>query len=243
MLCTANSSARHSSSPIAATRLVSQHGLPDLSPNWSLQVGAWWPGRPSAGPCVPPPRAFFRGQDPCSAGIATSGDDVEAPLAPAVHVLGASSSRPATFWYISPPPPKLMAQGGPAIPEDYRLGRAHESASPPPWRLYFTHRLISQKQSEQAHHRRLPGRLPAIARTSPNNQTGKAPSLTGLLRTSMPRLSGRFLDHLEHSPGQPHPKSRNARLAAIHSLFNRGALSPRARRPHRQRAGHTGQTG
>ena len=53
-------------------------------------------------------------------------------------------------------------------------------------------------------------------------QTGKAPSLLGFEDLDAP-LIGAFLDHLEHARGNT-TQSRNARLAAIHSLFRFAAL-------------------
>ena len=53
-------------------------------------------------------------------------------------------------------------------------------------------------------------------------RTGKQPSQLDIADLDAP-LIGAFLDHLEHDRGNS-PRTRNARLAAIHSLFRYAAL-------------------
>jgi integrase len=59
--------------------------------------------------------------------------------------------------------------------------------------------------------------------------TGKQPSKLGIADLDAPLIGG-FLDHLEHERGNS-PRTRNARLAAIHSMFSYAALR------HREHAG------
>ncbi len=94
--------------------------------------------------------------------------------------------------------------------------------SPPPWRPTSPTRLISQKRASRhtiAAYRDAFRLLLHFA----EQQTGKAPSLLGFEDLDAP-LIGAFLDHLEHARGNT-TQSRNARLAAIHSLFRFAALS------------------
>ena len=95
------------------------------------------------------------------------------------------------------------------------------SALAPTLEAYFTHRLISQKRASRhtiAAYRDAFRLLLHFA----EQQTGKAPSLLDFEDLDAP-LIGAFLDHLEHARGNT-TQSRNARLAAIHSLFRFAAL-------------------
>ena len=53
--------------------------------------------------------------------------------------------------------------------------------------------------------------------------TGRAPSALDIAQLDAPLIGG-FLDHLEHRRGNS-VRTRNARLAAIHSLFRFAALA------------------
>lgn len=53
-------------------------------------------------------------------------------------------------------------------------------------------------------------------------RTGKQPSKLGIADLDAPLIGG-FLDHLEHERGNS-PRTRNARLAAVHSTFSYAAL-------------------
>jgi integrase/recombinase XerD len=92
----------------------------------------------------------------------------------------------------------------------------------PTLEAFFTERLMTQRQAS-AHtvsaYRdtfRLLLRFAAAA-------SGKRPSLLEIEDLDA-RLVGRFLDHLEHERHNT-AQTRNARLAAIHSLFRYAALS------------------
>ena len=93
---------------------------------------------------------------------------------------------------------------------------------------YFTDRLMRATQRQPTHHRKLPGYLPP-ADAFAQRCLEKASNRTGHADLDAPFIV-RFLDHLEKDRGNS-PRSRNVRLAAIHSFFNYVALQePAARR-------------
>ena len=95
------------------------------------------------------------------------------------------------------------------------------SAVAPTLEAFFTQRLISQKRASRhtiAAYRDGFRLLLAFAQ----DRTGKAPSQLEFGDLDAPAI-GAFLDHLEHDRGNS-AQSRNARLAAIHSLFRFAAL-------------------
>jgi integrase/recombinase XerD len=95
------------------------------------------------------------------------------------------------------------------------------TALAPTLEAFFTQRLISQKRASRhtiAAYRNAFRLLLDFA----EQRTGKAPSLLDFDDLDAP-LIGAFLDHLEHARGNS-VQSRNARLAAVHSLFRFGAL-------------------
>jgi integrase/recombinase XerD len=95
------------------------------------------------------------------------------------------------------------------------------SALAPLMQAFFTDRLISQRRCSQntiAGYRTTFRLLLAFAAA----RTGKAPSTLDIADLDAP-LIGAFLDHLEHQRGNQ-IRTRNNRLAAIHSLFSYGAL-------------------
>ena len=85
----------------------------------------------------------------------------------------------------------------------------------------FHRRLATPAPGQPTHHRRLPGHVPTAARLRRRGDRQAAVRL-GLRR---PRRTGHhaFLDHLEHDRDNS-IRTRNARLAAIHSLFRYAAL-------------------
>jgi integrase/recombinase XerD len=95
------------------------------------------------------------------------------------------------------------------------------SAVAPTLEAFFTQRLISQKRAS-------PHAIAAyrdgfrLLLTFARDRTGKAPSQLEFDDLDAPAI-GAFLDHLEHERGNS-AQSRNARLAAIHSLFRFAAL-------------------
>jgi integrase/recombinase XerD len=95
------------------------------------------------------------------------------------------------------------------------------SAVAPTLEAFFTQRLISQKRAS-------PHTIAAyrdgfrLLLTFARDRTGKAPSQLEFDDLDAPAI-GAFLDHLEHERGNS-AQSRNARLAAIHSLFRFAAL-------------------
>ena len=95
------------------------------------------------------------------------------------------------------------------------------SAFAPLLQSFFTDRLIGQRGSSKntiSGYRDTFRLLLAFAAT----QTGKKPSALDIADLDAP-LIGAFLDHLEHQRGNQ-IRTRNNRLAAIHSLFGYAAL-------------------
>ncbi len=95
------------------------------------------------------------------------------------------------------------------------------TALAPTLQAFFTDRLLRQRQAS-------PHTIAAyrdtwrMLLTFTARQAGKQPSQLDLGDLDAP-LIGSFLDHLEHERGNS-PRTRNARLAAIHSLFRYAAL-------------------
>lgn len=95
------------------------------------------------------------------------------------------------------------------------------TAFAPLLQAFFTDRLITQ--------RRASGNTIAAYRDTfrlllgyIQDETGKAPAALDIGDLDATRIGG-FLSHLEHERGNS-PRTRNARLAAIHSLFSYAAL-------------------
>ena len=98
----------------------------------------------------------------------------------------------------------------------------------PTLQAFFTDRLMTQRQASPhtvAAYRDTMRLLLAFAQ----QRTGRAPAQLTLANLDA-ELIGAFLDHLEHGRGNS-ARTRNARLAAIHSLFRFAALR------HPERAG------
>ena len=95
------------------------------------------------------------------------------------------------------------------------------SALAPTLEAFFTDRLVNQRDASPhtiAAYRDTFRLLLAFAQ----QRTGKQPSPLDLDDLDAPLISA-FLDHLEHE-ARNSPRTRNARLAAIHSLFRYAAL-------------------
>lgn len=95
------------------------------------------------------------------------------------------------------------------------------TALAPTLQAFFTDRLIAQRHVSDhtvAAYRDTLRLLLAHTATT----TGKPPSTVDLADLDAPLIAG-FLDHLEHQRGNS-VRTRNARLAAIHSLFRFAAL-------------------
>ena len=95
------------------------------------------------------------------------------------------------------------------------------SALAPTLEAFFTERLMAQRRAS-------PHTIAAYRDTFclllafVERKTGKAPAKLQLEDLDAPLVAG-FLDHLEHERGNS-PRTRNARLAAVHSLFRFAAL-------------------
>ena len=109
------------------------------------------------------------------------------------------------------------------------------SALAPTLQAFFTDRLDPPAPRQPAHHRRLPRHDAAAARLRRNSRPASSRATLDLDDLDAP-LIGAFLEHLERDRGNS-VRTRNARLAAIHSLFRYArAPPPRARRADRTRA-------
>ena len=113
------------------------------------------------------------------------------------------------------------------------------TALAPTLQAFFTDRLIRQRHASPqtvAAYRDTWRLLLAFAA----RRTGRQPSQLDFADLDAP-LIGAFLDHLEHDRGNS-PRTRNARLAAIHSLFGYAALRhPEHAAIDRPRAGDPAQ--
>lgn len=96
------------------------------------------------------------------------------------------------------------------------------SALAPTLQAFFTERLIRQRHAS--------GHTIAAYRDTLRlllgyaaDRTGRAPSALDIADLDAPLIGG-FLDHLERERGNS-VRTRNARLAAIHSLFRFAALT------------------
>jgi integrase/recombinase XerD len=100
------------------------------------------------------------------------------------------------------------------------------TALAPTLQAFFTDRLAAQKNAS-------PHTVTAYRDTLrlllafTTQRTGTSPAQLQIQDVDAP-LVGAFLDHLEHQRGNS-VRSRNTRLAAIHSLFRFQALRPRRR--------------
>ena len=96
------------------------------------------------------------------------------------------------------------------------------TALAPTLQAYFTDRLVRQRHAS-------PHTIAAYRDTIrlllkfTAERTGTAPAQVDIAMLDAPLITG-FLDHLEHARGNT-ARTRNARLAAIHSLFRFAALS------------------
>ena len=97
-------------------------------------------------------------------------------------------------------------------------GAAAMTTFAPTIEAYFTERLITQRRPP--HPRRLP-RQPRMLLVFAQDRTGKAPSQLDVSDVDA-TLVGDFLTHLEHDRRNS-ARTRNTRLAAIHSLFRYAA--------------------
>lgn len=146
-----------------------------------------------------------------------TGDDVAARLPLASTWLGHVDPK-ATYWYLSAAP-ELLALAGQRR-QTHLAGRG-VSALAPTLQAFFTDRLIQQRQAS-------PHTIAAYRDTLrlflsfAGQRTGKLPSQLDIADLDAPLITA-FLDHLERDRGNS-VRTRNARLAAIHSLFRYAAL-------------------
>ena len=94
----------------------------------------------------------------------------------------------------------------------------------PTMQAFFTDRMINQKNAEPRTIRAYYRDTMRLLLTFASETTGTSPSRLDIEQLDAP-LIGAFLDHLERDRGNS-PRTRNARLAAIHSLYATRAASP-----------------
>ena len=151
----------------------------------------------------------------CHAGRLRDGADC-AHVAVAVHRMG-HSGPPRLLVFRVPGTVALAAQRVMASPRRRRFpGRPVMTLLAPSLQAFFTDRLMRQLQASDHTIRsyRATWRLLLLFAAA---QTGKAPSELDFADLSAPLITG-FLDHLEHQRGNT-VRTRNLRLAAIHSMF------------------------
>jgi site-specific recombinase XerD len=95
------------------------------------------------------------------------------------------------------------------------------SSLAPTLQAFFTERLIGQRQASEHTIAAYRSSMRLLLRFAAE-RTAKQPSKLDIADLDAP-LIGAFLDHLEHERGCS-PRTRNARLAAIRSLFRFAAL-------------------
>ena len=91
----------------------------------------------------------------------------------------------------------------------------------PTLQAFFTERLMTQRDASPQTIAAYRNSIRLLLRFA-HEHTGKQPCQLDFADLDAP-LIGAFLDHLEHQRGNT-PRTRNARLAAIHSLFRYAAL-------------------
>src|SRR5450759_2071210 len=137
--------------------------------------------------------------------------DLPGPHRPERHLLVPGSSPGADG------PGRATSGHPPGSPR----GRTAVNTLAPTQQTFFTDRLVRQRQVSDhtiAAYRDAMKLLLVFAA----ERTGKPPSRLDITDLDAP-LIGAFLDHLEHQRGNS-VRTRNARLAAIHSLFRHAAL-------------------
>src|SRR5258708_5890703 len=161
-------------------------------------------------------QALFRGRD--AVALVSRWRRRAGPPAAAIDL---SRARPAVQHVLVPDGMPGAAGARRRAAGGRRRGAAAVSAVAPTLEAFFTQRLMSQKHASRhtiaayCDGFRL---LLAFAR----DRSGKAPSQLEFDDLDAPAI-GAFLDHLERERGNS-AQSRNARLAAIHSLFPFAAL-------------------
>ena len=138
------------------------------------------------------------------------------------------------------PPPRSCSPWPPQRLDAHQAGAA-VTALAPTLQAFFTDRLTRPAPGQPAHHRRLPRHAAAAAGLRRASAPAPSPPACDITDLDAP-LIGAFLDHLEHERGNS-VRTRNARLAAIHSLFRFAALRhPEHAADHPARPGDPAQT-
>ena len=147
----------------------------------------------------------------------------------------------STYWYLSASP-ELMAVAGQRLEQHLRTGRRPAmSALAPTLQAFFTDRLIRQRHASSHTIAAYRDTLRLLLGYAADQSSRDPPSALDLADLDAPLIAG-FLDHLERERGNS-VRTRNARLAAIHSLFRFAALPhPEHAEQHRPGAGDPTQT-
>ena len=153
------------------------------------------------------------------------GGDVQARLPLLSTWLGHVDPK-STYWYLQAVP-QLLALAADRLEQQRLRGTGREPTRPDPARVL--HRQADPAAPGQpAHHRRLPRHVAAAAGLR-LRATGIAPTQLDVADLDPPLIRA-FLQHLETERANA-TATRNARLAAIHSLFRYArAARTRARR-------------
>ena len=147
------------------------------------------------------------------------GGDVEARL-PLLSTYLGHVDPTSTYWYLQAAP-ELLALAAQRLDERPGAAGRDERARADP--AGVLHRPADPAAPGQpAHHRRLPRHAAAAARLRRATHSASRPSRLDVADLDAPLIAA-FLDHLEHDRGNS-VRTRNARLAAIHSLFRFAAL-------------------
>ena len=176
-----------------------------------------WPAAPAA---AVPGRMIcvIRSRSPrCWTGTATAA--TSPPGCRCCRPTSATPTRPAPTGTCRPP---RNCSPRPPAGSATRAGRAPVTAIAAD-HAGVLHRAADRPAAGQpAHDRRLPRHPAAAARLRRRSAPGRCPA-GSTSPTWTPPMIGAFLDHLEHERGNS-IRTRNARLAAIHSLFGFAAL-------------------
>ena len=179
-----------------------------------------WPGQGSAPThrrrrgfttCATPSRCT-----PWSVGIEPA--RTSRPCCPGCRPTSGIAPRVYTYWYLSAAPELLALAAGRLERRDRRRPMTPLA---PTLQLFFTERLIKQRQASPAtiiSYRHTFGLLLRFVQ----NRTGKAPSALDWADLDVEVISA-FLDYLE-TERHNSARSRNTRLAALRSLFRYAAL-------------------
>ncbi len=138
---------------------------------------------------------------------------------PCSRAISGTSTPRSTYWYLQAAP-ELLALAADRL-ERATAGDSAMTLLAPTLQAFFTDRLIGSGTPARTRSPPTATRSGCCSRFA-HQQTGKPPCQLDIDDLDAP-LIGAFLDHLEHERGNS-TRTRNARLAAIRSLFRYAAL-------------------